>query len=245
MNRRPIGSKIARTLGTASLLALLPLAAARAAPVAAEGEFTAPTGPLVLTRTLRRQLPGGAEIVSTRSYEIRVVPEGEGYRVDGTLLNAEVSAPPALAALAELERQRPDSGLFPFRLDAAGMIASEAGPTNRTAGAAAAAAAKAAVAGSALPEAERRQAQAMIDQLAARHGPSGARWPSDLFRPALGQRSTIDRFEFGEGQVGSVTTTVEAHRDGAGNSIERTVVTESGESKRVTHETYTVAPSQG
>lgn len=246
MNRRRIGPPIARLMGAASLLALLPLAAVSGAPAAAsDGAFSAPSGPLVLTRTLRRPLPDGAEIVSTRSYEVRIVPDGEGFRVEGHLLSSQVTAPPSLAALAAIERGRPDGGLFPFRLDRNGMIASAALPSERAAAAAAAAAGERAIAGSAMTAADRREAQAVIDQLAARAGASGARWPSDLFHPAPGVRSQTSRFEVGPGQSGSVTTTVEARRDASGNSIERTVVTETGGARRAIHETYTVVLSRG
>jgi hypothetical protein len=238
-------SPLARIMGAASLLALLPLAAASAAPSAASERFSAPRGPLVLTRTLRRPLAGGAEIVSTRSYEIRIVADGDGYVVEGKLVNSEVTAPPSLAALAALERTRPDSGPFPFRLDRDGMIASAAVPNDRSAEAAAAAAGRSAIASSALAEADRREAQAVIDQLTSRSGATGARWPSDLFHPAPGLRSQTSRFDLGDGRTGSVTTTIEARRGASGNSIERTVVTETGDAQRATHETYTLAPRQG
>ena len=108
MTRRGIEPRSSKLVGAASLLALLPLAAAGAAPVAAGGAFSVPSGPLVLTRTLRRPLSDGVEIVSTRSYEIGIVPDGDGFRVEGRLLSSEVTAPPSLAALAALERNRPD-----------------------------------------------------------------------------------------------------------------------------------------
>ncbi len=240
MSRKRIEPQIA-IMGAASLLALLPLAAASADPASAGGGFSAPKGPLVLTRTLRRPLPGGAEIVSTRSYEISVVPDGDGFRVEGRLLDSEVTAPPSLAALAALERDRPDSGLFPFRLDRDGLIASAAVPSDRSAESAAAEASKSTIAASALAEADRREAQAVIDQLTTRSGVTGARWPNDLFRPAPGVRSQTSRFELGDGKTGSVTTTIEARRDASGDSIERTVVTETGGASRATHETYKIA----
>src|SRR5436309_1976086 len=107
MSQRRIEAHIARRVRATSLQMPRPLVAASAATAAASGGFSAPSGTLVLTRTLRRPLPGGAEIVSTRSYEIRIVADGDGFRVDGSLLSSEVTAPPSLAALAALERNRP------------------------------------------------------------------------------------------------------------------------------------------
>jgi hypothetical protein len=229
----------------AGLIALLPVSAASAAPPAAASRaFVAPAEPLILTRTLRRPLPDGAEIVSTRRYEVRIVAEGEGYRVDGRLLNADVATPESLAALAAIERSRPDTGLFPFRLDRAGRIASEAAPSDSAAAAEAAATAKLEIAGSSLSEPDRTQAQALVDQL-LRRGERGARWPVDLFNPDPGLRSQTSRVELADGQHGTVTTTIDARNDAQEASIERTVITETGGAQRVTRELYTVSLNGG
>jgi hypothetical protein len=228
------------------LIALLPVAAASAMqPAPAAGAFVAPPGPLVLTRTLRRPLPDGAEIVSTRRYEVRIVAEGGGYRVDGHLIDAEVTAPESLEALAALERNRPDTGLFPFRLDRMGKIASPAVPSDRTADGAAAASARLAIAGSSLAAPDRAEAQGLIDRLTALRSASGARWPADLFNPAPGLRSQTSRFALPNGKEGSVTTTIDARRGADGDSIERTVITETGGTQRITRETYRVEPQRG
>lgn len=245
MSRRRIQPRIARLVGTASLLALLPLTAAAGAPASAGSEFSAPTGPLVLTRTLRRPLSDGAEIVSTRSYEVTIVPDEHGYRVEGRLLSTEVTAPASLAALAEIERKRADSGLFPLRLDRNGMIAAGGAPADRGASAAAAAVGRAAMASSALAGPDRREAQSVIEQLTVRGSAPGARWPSDLFHPAPGHHNQVSRFEIPGGETGSVTTTVETRRAASTHSIERTVVTEAGGARRATYETYTVSPREG
>jgi len=224
----------------ASLLALLPLAAVGASAATAEGLYAAPSGPLILTRTLRRPLPDGAEIVSTRRYELRIVADDGGFRVDGKLIAAEVDAPPALAPLAAIERNRPDTGLFPFRLDPRGMIISPAAPTDRSASETAAESAKLTIASSTLSSPDIAQATTMIDQLVARPGARGARWPADLFRPDAGLRSETSHFELPDGQQGSVTTTTDARRAIGSSSIERTVITETGGSQRVTRETFTI-----
>jgi hypothetical protein len=124
------------------------------------------------------------------------------------------------------------------------MIASQSVPTDRTAGEAAAGAARLAIAGSTLAEPDRAQAQALIDQLLRRSG-TGARWPADLFNPAPGLRSQTSRVALPDGEEGSVTTTIDAHSDALGVSIERTIVTETGGVQRVTREIYTVRSRHG
>ena len=113
--------------------ALLPLAIIRA-PVAAQvpsGQsfaegFAPPLAPMVLTRTLRKPLGGGHEVIARRSYEVRFVPDGDGFRIDGTLITVDVDAPPELSAFAALERARADDNLFPMHVDRNGQFTSVA-----------------------------------------------------------------------------------------------------------------------
>jgi hypothetical protein len=236
----------------ASAVAVLPsfaLAADGPPAAGASGDFIPPPGPLVLTRTLQRELPDRKQVVATRRYTVRIVPDGEGFRVDGTLLDVTVEAPPQLAALAGIERKRSDLGLFPFRLDARGMIISPAAPGDRAAAQAAGNSARRSIAASPLGEADRRQASGFVSQVVASGAmEAGGKWPDDLFRPAVGQRSQTSRFDLPGGGTASVTTTIVArHMAGkrATDTIERTVVTETGGARRVTHEIYTVAPGPG
>jgi len=57
------------------VIASIPLTPAAAT---APRQFEAPSDPMVLTRILRRPLPGGAEVLTRRSYEIRFTP-GAGF----------------------------------------------------------------------------------------------------------------------------------------------------------------------
>lgn len=226
----------------AAILSALPAVQAAAPPSAASPAFAPPEGPLILTRTLRRGLPDGKEIVATRRYEVRIVREDDGFRVDGRLLTATVDSPPALAALAEIERKRSDAGLFPLRLDARGLIAASTFPIERTAMNEAGAVARQAVADSALSEPERRQAEKFVGQVVTRGAASsGGKWPANLFNPAPGTHEAADRITLPGGGAGSVTTTITAQRGTAGSTIERTVVTEAGSDRRTTHEIYTLA----
>ena len=96
--------------------------------VAPPDAFAPPSTPLILTRTLYRDLPGGGKIVVTRQYAVHFSADGDGYRLDGQLLDTAVQVPERLSALAEVERRRPDSGLFPAYLDRQGLIRSDASP---------------------------------------------------------------------------------------------------------------------
>ena len=106
--------------GTLALLALTPLAAQAqhaAAPAICHAGFEAPARPMHFTRELRRSLFDGKELVVIRHYTVTFTPTPTGFRVDGTSAGTDVAAPERLAPLAELERKRPDTSMFPLTLD--------------------------------------------------------------------------------------------------------------------------------
>lgn len=234
----------------AGVAALLPLAAlSKVAPVAASlspQRFAPPGVPLVLTRTVVRALPGGKEIVVARRYEIRIIADGAGYRVDGALLDCKVSAPPVLAALAQLERQRPENGLFPIRLDRAGRIVPEAPAAPGEALARGSQVAREQISLASLTPTDRRDASAFVRHLAT-HGAFTA-WPADLFHPATGQRSEHKDFALPDGSVGSVAVAIDARATAQGgllDRVERTVTTRLEGTSRVTREEWTLVVMDG
>ncbi|MCP5395729.1 MAG: hypothetical protein H6918_03160 [Sphingomonadaceae bacterium] len=81
-----------------------------------------PLEPMVLTRTLERELVDGNMLAVTRSWQLGFQPAAGGVRVSGKQLSATVSAPDSLAPLARLEQQRIDGSRFPMWLDGLGMI---------------------------------------------------------------------------------------------------------------------------
>jgi hypothetical protein len=225
--------------------AVLPLAALSATPpaVAVQGNFSPPETQLVLTRVLHSPLADGKEVIARRSYAVRIMPDGDGFRVDGELLGCEVEAPPPLQALAEIERKRPDTGLFPMRLDRKGMLvasaaAAQPGEATRNA----AAIASRSVDRLALDNGERAQAQGFIAQIRSRA--AATPWPSDLFRPTPGRRVEQQQFSLPDGGEGRITVEINARTDSASGvlaELERTVVTEMDGSRRVTREEWTIA----
>ncbi len=234
-----------RALLLAGMAALAPLSAPLVArvPDLAELQFTPPSGPMTLTRTVWRGLHDGKAIRVQRNYAITITPDGDGYRVDGTLIDAAVDAPPQLAMLAELERQRIEPGLFPFRLDRQGRIHTPAvapppvatHPELSRAGAAL-------VAKAPLATETRQQTRAMLDQVigAAR---SGVAWPVDLFNPASNLRQDRKVVALPDGGQGEVAVVIAVDRAGPGTlprSVERTVTTLLDGTESVTREQWTM-----
>lgn len=240
--------------GRAALLAgatvlLSPVVAATQPPVStamprdAAAPFAPPEGPLLLTRTVRRPLPGGQEIRARRSYEVRFVREAGGFRLDGTLVDVSLEAPPLLESLAALERRRPDEGMFPMRLDAAGRLLPAAERPQSDAVRGAVARTSAAVDRTRLADFDRQQAEAFLGQLNERAGHNP--WPEDLFRPAAAQRRAARTLPLVNGARGRVVVETTARTAGDGALVAfyaRTITSDLGGDSRTTYEEWTLAP---
>ena len=230
----------------ASAAAVLPLTALALAPapVAANalGAFVPSFEPMVLTRVLRRPLPGGIEISTSRSYEVRFVRVDGGYRIEGELIDVEIEAPARFEALAALERARPDTGMFPMRIDANGrFLAADDRQQQDFAQSAGRVASGMIPAG--LAPAEARDAHGFIGQTAA--NPVQTVWPEDLFRPVPGKHSSSQVMSLPGGKTGEVAISTEAQVDAASGLVtmfQREVTTRLGDTTRVTLETWTLAP---
>ncbi|MDP3673878.1 MAG: hypothetical protein Q8R44_02105 [Novosphingobium sp.] len=228
--------------------ALLAGAATLAPPVVAKSTPTpafAPPGesPLLLSRKVVRELSGGAAIVATRRYRITFHPVADGWQVEGVLVGSEIDVPPALAAIAVLERDRPDDGLFPIHLDRSGRIV--AAPAAPSLG-------REAVAG-ALGAAERfagggnaATTPGLLSQIgAAAASPGGGltRWPEALFLPRGLSGTTEHAFRLPDGSEGSVLVSLESvpapGLTTMGKAI-RTVVTLAAGTRRVAREEWTL-----
>jgi hypothetical protein len=238
MKRGGIGKHGVWLAGTAVLLVVAAQAGAAAPERVATGAFSPPLSNLLLTRRLERPLADGNVIVTERTYEVQMFREGDGFRVEGRLIEARVEAPPSLAALAEIERRRSDAGLFPVRLDARGLIVTGSPPRADGSLDRASAVASAKV-GSSLEGDERRTAEAFIAQLRGR--PAHVQWPADVFHPAIGRRHEERSIAVPGGAEGLVTIEIEGRSggtDGLIAGIERVVTTHLGADRRVTREVW-------
>ena len=230
--------------GSVALLPGLISTAQADAGASCAATFAAPDVPLILTRTVTRSLPGGRQIVTSRRYRVLFFARDDGCRIEGEMLNVTVDAPPALHTLAELERTRPDTGLFPIQLDGQGRIISQRSADDRSATANAANLLSARVAQAPIAPADRTAASHFVGQVAQSGGESV--WPQDLFRPAPGHRTEERQVPLPDGSMGAVSISSEARIDpqsGRMVSFERTVLTRIGETTRGSRETWTLQQS--
>jgi hypothetical protein len=233
----------------ASAFALAPILATSASlaspPTETASSFVAPADHQILTRTLRKSLPGGARIVARRSYEIWFVPATSGFRVEGRLIAVDLDVPSGMEDLAAIERQREDTDLFPMELDRLGKIVfrstGEITSINQQAGSIA----LAQVAGSALSPDEQSAASNFARQLSQHGGASP--WPMDLFRPRPGHREEVRPIVLPGGQEGEIVIMIDAlaaGTDGVLDTVSRTVTTHLGPSIRETQETWTLRKAE-
>lgn len=236
---------MSRAVWLAAAAAVLPIAAIAAAETPpAAGTFTPPPIPLMLTRTLRHMLHDGKAVVTRRSYRVQFIAEASGFRIDGALADVAVEVPPGLDALAELERRRPDPGMFPMHLDARGAILLAPDPAPSSQQRLAIGVTAAAVAKLGLAAADTAQALSFVSQFQKQ--PYRTSWPQDLFHPAPGTRREQRMIPLADGTQGQVTTEVEASGDRASGllaAFTRKVTTAFGGDTRVVIEEWTLAPA--
>ena len=236
-----------RALLMTGVAALLPLAGSAQAgsPGGSATRFVPPAEPMVLTRTVWRNLFDGNQIKVVRSYAVQIEPSGDGFTVDGSLIDAEVDAPASLEMLADYERRRPEVGLFPLKLDLNGQILQDPAPplpapvanelTNRG---------SAVIAGTGASDEAKQRTRALLTQLivAAR---GGSNWPSDLFNPASSAREQHREVALPDGAKGEVVVSVTFDRPDPGavpRTVERTVKTVLQGTESVSREQWTIGP---
>lgn len=233
-----------QSLLLASVAALMPVAAASnlalAAPSVGDSSFSPPSRDLVLTRTLWRNLHDGRQIVIRRRYDVRFIPDGGGFRLDGRLIDATVEAPAALAAFAALERNRVDVSLFPVRIDALGRILLDGTPPEPGAHIAVEGLARTTLDKAALTEPDKQAARQQLALLASGSGAIGA-LPSDLFRPQPGERRERRRIALPGGIEGEVEVAIRVaanEPNSVPQSVERVVTTTLEGTTRVSREVW-------
>lgn len=194
-------------LRTAAGLALLPVLAPRVAQAAdASGPFAPPSCDMIYRRTMVRQLRDGLSLTGTRDFSVRFSPTDEGYRIDGAQVASRVEAPASLAALARLEEQRVERGVFPLGLNRLGRIVdgrAMPGDLNVT---------------EALEDVRQRfagngaEVAQLLDALSASSASITAYLPLDLFAPALEESEQRQQIALPWGQTGEVRVRFAASR---------------------------------
>lgn len=229
--------------GAAILLsALAPLELAGADASQPQAQFAPPFEQLILSRTVIRELSDGKEIKVTRRYAVRFAQDESGFRLDGKLVDVSVDAPPLLGSLAEIERRRDDSGMFPVRIDSNGTILAGQGGSPIEPGARDEMAARATsvLAGTGMPKDNLQLGTRFISQTL--QAPPRSPWPVDLLRTPPGehrQSRTVALAGGAEGRIEVVTRVDALLPCGLPRSIERTVVTLLAGTKRVSREIWT------
>lgn len=229
-------------LAGVAVLGLVPITAApaRSSGAVQADRFVPPAGKLVLSRTVIRVLSDGKQIVVTRRYRISFLPTSSGYQLDGTLIDVDVQVPPLLTNLADIERIRPDTGLFPMQLGIDGMIRdqhteildSKSRQENF------------AKAGAFLTQndADPQRRSESIRQLGRLVGsmPNSA-WPTDLFRAQPGERRMERQVTLSDGRQGIVEVVLKVETllpCGLPQRLERVVTTRLGGSTQVSKEVF-------
>lgn len=202
-----------------------------------------PSGPIRLRRVLTRGLADGKAIVVTRVWSIAVTPSGGGYIVSGEQLSAEVTAPPVLSAIADLERRRDISGFLPIQLDAAGLIVPTGKPADTGTVERGIDTARTLLAS--ISAEDQREAASFLASLAKSGATAMSQLPRDLFFPAPGTDGVSRDYPLPGGESGSlaITTTARAAPEtGFLLRCERTIVTQIGADRRVSSEVWEALP---
>lgn len=203
----------------------------------------APQGPHELCRTLERSLADGATLVVERCWMVRFAPTEAGVLVEGEQSSVAVEAPEALAALAGLEEQRVESGIFPLILDRDGLIIDDG---SRMTGQSLAEAGNTAAAIIASIDADAQTAEAMQDfvrQVSQASTEFLGRLPRDLFFPQGDEHSETIEVALPDGLSGQVTIARRAQTRAPSGLIvaaERSIRSRAGQTERVSLEKWTL-----
>ena len=230
--------------------ALLPLLGSHSIDVAAaqaeQFRFSPPSSPMVLSRTVFRELSGGQQVVVQRRFRVQFVPGGDGFILNGVPLDVSVEVPPSLARLGELERQRSDLGPFPIMVDGQGLIRS--GPVNEDTNLLARKDSQQAAHGlietAAMPAVRKREGEQLLSQLAI--DPRTSPWPIDLFVASNGERRQHRSVALPGGDQGDIEVLLKVDKllpCGMPASFERVITTQLAGTKRVSRELWKLEPA--
>ncbi|MFZ1743295.1 MAG: hypothetical protein WAT93_10595 [Pontixanthobacter sp.] len=211
----------------------------------AQGPSLVPPGaPMRFSRKLTRELSDGKLIEVSRVFEIRFSPLGEGFRIDGQQIGVEVHVPPGLEQLAELERSRDESALFPILLGSDGTIMGLNQPASGPQIDQAVKLALAKLDGIAADGQDTRDAAAFLRALHNSAAETTNNLPPDLFFPAAGEDFQTRSLPLPDGTIGQIKIAFVARIEessGLLRNASRTIETSVGNSTRTSVERWQLA----
>ncbi len=206
--------------------------------------FAPPKTPMRLTRTLVRHLFDGKQIVVERSWRIRFVALGRGFRVEGEQVDVNVAAPAGLEALARMEQSRSDEAMFPLTLDTHGAIVGIAAGREDELVDRAIERARQRIAVSDETEADKRAGQRFLASLLQFSQSVLSHWPRSLFSPDREQAVIRRAIELPGEPPGEIEIRIDAARSGDTGLLlwlERQIETRAGGSSRLSEERFRLA----
>lgn len=229
--------------------ALLPVLGSQSALIAAAQapvlRFSPPSSPMVLSRTVIRELSGGQQVLVQRRFRVQFVPDGAGFMLTGTPLDVSVEVPPMLARMGELERQRSDPGPFPIMVDGQGLIysASAGGDADLRAHKDGQQAAQGLIDTAAMSVVRKHEGAQLLSQLAI--DPRTSPWPTDLFAASNGERRQHRSVALPGGEQGEIEVLLKVDKllpCGIPASFERVITTRLAGTQRVSRELWSLTP---
>lgn len=234
-------------LASAALLPVLGSQWAYAALAQApHAQFSPPSVPMVLSRTVVRELSGGQQVVVQRRYRVQFLPDGDGFLLTGTPIDVSVEVPPILARLGDMERQRSELGPFPMLLDRHGLINStDAGKgANMLARKDSQQAAQGVINAATMPASRKHEGEQLLGQLAI--DPRTSPWPADLFVASNGERRQHRTVALPDGSQGEIDVLLKVGQllsCGLPASFERVITTQLAGTRRISREMWSLEPA--
>jgi hypothetical protein len=207
-------------------------------------KFAPPATPMRFSRSLIRELVGNAQIVVTRAWRVRFEPLGNGYSLSGEQIEVDVTVPPGLEALAELERRKVEAGMFPMMLSRSGLIMSDKMADAKPAVTLAIEHAAREIASRDLSSTDQSAAGDFLRTLQNSAQLAASKLPRDLFSPRDVSRADTRTLTLPGGATGEIEISFSAQTSeplGLLSKAERTVTTRIGDSAKASTERWTLA----
>lgn len=232
-------------LGWITLVPGLGLAARPVLAAERSASFAPGATPYRLIRRVERELRDRTRLVVERTWTVRFVPVGHGYRVEGQQRAIDVIAPPSLDFLATIERERVEDGMFPALLDAHGRSVGGARASIDSSLAGAVSEVRARMDQWGDDAGWRDRADRFLARLQQDGAESLSAWPASLFAPGdmdMVEHRPVPLAEGLAGMIAVRTVTSSDPASGLLRHLERTVETRLESSIRVGLERFSLTP---